>query len=344
MQTTKAQLLALFNPSHSSRASSKAALSHPLRQCPDPRLTFKLETDHARAAAHKAQACGARESGRGAAGGRTERCCQWFSGVSARRQRARRYPLRGAQQGDRAVLRGGADGAAVLSAAMLRVRIRIRLVVLPQLEAAALYLTTLRSSCARAQDHTRQMMLWRMSKENLRGQSPQAPMATGGHSQRVCQTLDLIPLATHNAHAWRALLTRQDRKSMVVRRDDSSDGGALSADPEVVAQMRAQEAALWAMTDQHRKVYAEAFRRLDDLETGAVAPAKVVPIFNKAGFSQKQRAKVWELADLDRDGEFNLTEFSIAYHLVRCVMFEGLQLPDTLPEAFAPLAAAARRA
>ncbi|CAM9755102.1 unnamed protein product, partial [Hapterophycus canaliculatus] len=52
----------------------------------------------------------------------------------------------------------------------------------------------------------------------------------------------------------------------------------------------------------------------------------------KSGLSKADLSRLWELADIDRDGQLCRHEFVVALHLAACAVGKArLPLPDALP-------------
>ncbi|ODQ66311.1 hypothetical protein NADFUDRAFT_50228 [Nadsonia fulvescens var. elongata DSM 6958] len=65
---------------------------------------------------------------------------------------------------------------------------------------------------------------------------------------------------------------------------------------------------------------------------GILEGAKAKDIFLKAKLSNETLGQVWNLADIQRRGQLNQTEFTIAMHLIQCVLNGSLKsIPSVLP-------------
>ena len=65
------------------------------------------------------------------------------------------------------------------------------------------------------------------------------------------------------------------------------------------------------------------------------AGSEVSPVFAKTGLHTGTLAKIWQLADLDKDGRLSCEEFVVAMHLAEKVK-SGLPLPRVLPAELYP--------
>jgi len=62
-------------------------------------------------------------------------------------------------------------------------------------------------------------------------------------------------------------------------------------------------------------------------------PARVA--LEATGVKKKQLKKIWNLADIDRDGRLDAEEFAVAMHLCEVVK-EGGEVPEGLEEGMVP--------
>eukprot|EP00903_Cladosiphon_okamuranus_P006797 g6625.t1 len=98
----------------------------------------------------------------------------------------------------------------------------------------------------------------------------------------------------------------------------------------------AEDAPLqWAMSLADRRVYDNAFMKLDKDKDGFLSSLEARPMLKKAvgdRLTDTQITGLWKMADIDGDTRLNREEWAIAYHIVRCVIKRDMQLPTTLPE------------
>ena len=80
--------------------------------------------------------------------------------------------------------------------------------------------------------------------------------------------------------------------------------------------------------------YDKIFQDLDPIE-GKVTGAKAKGHLIKSQLPNTALAKIWKLADVDKDGMLDDEEFALAKHLVQ-VKLGGHELPATLPEHLMP--------
>jgi len=101
-----------------------------------------------------------------------------------------------------------------------------------------------------------------------------------------------------------------------------------------------QEAASsWAVEPEMVEHYCRIFEATDRLGRGLMGPDDARAMLEKSGLPQEDLSYIWELSDVDRDGELTLGEFVCAVHLasLRC---QGWMLPPELPPELTSLIAA----
>lgn len=68
---------------------------------------------------------------------------------------------------------------------------------------------------------------------------------------------------------------------------------------------------------------------------GLVSGGAAKPILSATGLAVGQLRKIWELADVDKDGQLDLQEFTIAMYLAEHLK-SGKELPTKLDEDMVP--------
>lgn len=116
----------------------------------------------------------------------------------------------------------------------------------------------------------------------------------------------------------------------------------LSLSPEIIAEKLVAIASSmmnmnldWAIPESSCIKYTQIFRGNDLGGTGFISGQQARVILLQSGLPQKILAKVWNLADVDADGQLTLEEFILANHLIDCVR-RGEPLPDILPPNLIP--------
>ena len=110
---------------------------------------------------------------------------------------------------------------------------------------------------------------------------------------------------------------------------DPLDFIPFQSGPEPLSPSRATSAD-WTLTEVSRQKYIGLFKKLDTRNTGTLDGKTARGVLVKSGLSRQVLGVVWELADLNADGNLNLKEFLIAMHLTtKCK--KGYPLPAEVP-------------
>ncbi len=70
------------------------------------------------------------------------------------------------------------------------------------------------------------------------------------------------------------------------------------------------------LSKQERDVFALKFRQMDPFATGKVSGGTALPSFEAFGLSYTDLAKIWDIADKDKDGNLTEEEFITAMALL----------------------------
>uniref|UniRef100_A0AAF5RVY0 EF hand family protein n=2 Tax=Wuchereria bancrofti TaxID=6293 RepID=A0AAF5RVY0_WUCBA len=85
----------------------------------------------------------------------------------------------------------------------------------------------------------------------------------------------------------------------------------------------------WAISPADQAKYDSIFDGLNPVQ-GKVPGSKVRPVLLNSGLPSTSLARIWELADMDKDGKLDRIEMSVALHLVYCAL-QGEPVPGVLP-------------
>ncbi|XP_061559725.1 intersectin-2a isoform X2 [Phycodurus eques] len=91
----------------------------------------------------------------------------------------------------------------------------------------------------------------------------------------------------------------------------------------------------WAVPQASRLKYRQQFNTLDKLMSGYLSGPQVRNALIASNLTQTQLATIWNLADVDKDGQLRADEFILAMHLVDMAK-TGRPLPLTLPQDLIP--------
>ncbi|XP_048105795.1 intersectin-2a isoform X3 [Alosa alosa] len=91
----------------------------------------------------------------------------------------------------------------------------------------------------------------------------------------------------------------------------------------------------WAVPQAARLKYRQQFNSLDKLMSGYLSGPQVRNALTASNLTQTQLATIWNLADVDQDGQLQADEFILAMHLVDLAK-TGQPLPLSLPLELVP--------
>lgn len=92
----------------------------------------------------------------------------------------------------------------------------------------------------------------------------------------------------------------------------------------------------WLVTPQDKAQFDTVFGTVDRAKTGYINGDQAVGFFSNAQLSEEALAQIWDLADIDSDGQLNRDEFAVAMYLVRQQRITREPIPQTLPPALVP--------
>ncbi|KAJ1815316.1 hypothetical protein LPJ56_004604, partial [Coemansia sp. RSA 2599] len=107
-------------------------------------------------------------------------------------------------------------------------------------------------------------------------------------------------------------------------------GGGLGP---MQSQLRSQ--ALWDVSKDEQVRYEQFFNSLDTSRAGYLTGDVPVNFFLKSKLPEQVLSKVWDLADINRNGKLTKDEFFVAMHLIN-LRLVGKEIPDTLPATLVP--------
>jgi hypothetical protein len=88
---------------------------------------------------------------------------------------------------------------------------------------------------------------------------------------------------------------------------------------------------VWAVTAEEKSKYASIFAANDTDNDGFISGGEAASFFAKSGALTEVLRAVWNLSDIDRDGQLTLNEFMVAMHLTVKIMKFSLPVPESLP-------------
>lgn len=92
----------------------------------------------------------------------------------------------------------------------------------------------------------------------------------------------------------------------------------------------------WLITPQEKSHFDGIFETVDTTRAGIISGDQAVAFFMKAQLSEEVLAQIWDLADIDADGQLTRDEFAVAMYLVRLQRSGKEALPQVVPPALIP--------
>ncbi|KAL1584691.1 hypothetical protein WHR41_06908 [Cladosporium halotolerans] len=93
----------------------------------------------------------------------------------------------------------------------------------------------------------------------------------------------------------------------------------------------------WLITPQEKAKYDQFFGTIDTQNKGIVSGEQAVRFFSDSGLPEDTLASVWDLADINSEGQLTKDEFAVAMYLIRQQrMPNAAPLPAFLPPALVP--------
>lgn len=92
----------------------------------------------------------------------------------------------------------------------------------------------------------------------------------------------------------------------------------------------------WLITPQEKAQFDSIFETVDTAKLGLITGDQAVAFFMKAQLPEETLAQIWDLADIDADGQLSREEFAVAMYLVRLQRSGKEQLPQVVPPALIP--------
>ncbi|KAF2627035.1 hypothetical protein BU25DRAFT_368672 [Macroventuria anomochaeta] len=91
----------------------------------------------------------------------------------------------------------------------------------------------------------------------------------------------------------------------------------------------------WLISPQEKASYDNLFKGVDTMGRGFITGEQAVRFFSDSGLPEDILAGIWDLADINSEGQLSKDEFAVAMYLIR-QQRKGDQLPQTLPSNLIP--------
>ncbi|EFA07928.1 ralBP1-associated Eps domain-containing protein 1 [Tribolium castaneum] len=127
--------------------------------------------------------------------------------------------------------------------------------------------------------------------------------------------------------AWQGLVSEEQRQ-LLGTEEESSDRHSSEEDTEVSPE-------IWTINPEQRDYYTKQFRSLQPDTNALLAGPVARMFFEKSRLPVHELRKIWQLADVTKDGALSLQEFNTAMHLV-VLRRNHIELPDVLPPTLIP--------
>lgn len=110
----------------------------------------------------------------------------------------------------------------------------------------------------------------------------------------------------------------------------------LTGRPVFGSPLSAQSTGDWLITPQEKAHFDGIFQTVDTAKVGLITGDQAVAFFMKAQLPEEVLAQIWDLADIDADGQLSRDEFAVAMYLVRLQRGGKEPLPQVLPPDLIP--------
>lgn len=160
--------------------------------------------------------------------------------------------------------------------------------------------------------------------------STESPTPTNSVTQERNSEIHGETILDSVSSGWQGLLVSEEQRQLLGTEEESSerhssdegegDGDGSGFPPEEV----------WIISDEQREYYAAQFAQLQLDPEGLLHGPIARTFFEKSGLPLGELSRIWQLADITRDGALSLQEFFVAMHLV-VLRRNHVPLPDVLP-------------
>lgn len=92
----------------------------------------------------------------------------------------------------------------------------------------------------------------------------------------------------------------------------------------------------WLISPQEKADYDVHYNKIDTASRGFITGEQAVGFFSDSGLPEDILAMIWDLADIDSDGQLTRDEFAVAMYLIRQQRLPGVMPPTSLPPSLIP--------
>ncbi|XP_072394316.1 ralBP1-associated Eps domain-containing protein 2 [Diabrotica undecimpunctata] len=163
-----------------------------------------------------------------------------------------------------------------------------------------------------------------IESETVKNGSPDASSATSDSPTPTNSVQDRSWLVSG---VWHGLISEEQRQ-LLGTEEESSEKHSSEDDTEVSSEV-------WTITNEQREYYTNQFRSLQPDTNALLAGPIARTFFERSRLPIHELRKIWQLADVTKDGALSLHEFNTAMHLV-VLRRNHIELPDVLPPTLVP--------
>lgn len=129
---------------------------------------------------------------------------------------------------------------------------------------------------------------------------------------------------------WQGLLVSEEQRQLLGTEEESSERHSSDEGEGESDGSGFPPEEVWIISDEQRDYYAAQFAQLQPDPEGLLAGPVARTFFEKSRLPVAELRRIWQLADITRDGALSLQEFYVAMHLV-VLRRNHVPLPDVLP-------------
>nr|CDS29764.1 intersectin 2 [Hymenolepis microstoma] len=171
--------------------------------------------------------------------------------------------------------------------------------------------------------------IWSLADLNSDGQLDRREFSIAMYLIKKCLEGNTLPLQLPPT-----LLLEPQHQILSLSLDPLSPPSSLKSNSDNRAE-KSDNSSDWSISSALRPKYKLQFNQNDRNKRGYLTGVEARGIFLKSNLPQPQLAAIWNLADVDKDGNLTCEEFCIAAYLIDQVL-AGRKLPAALPSTLMP--------
>lgn len=98
----------------------------------------------------------------------------------------------------------------------------------------------------------------------------------------------------------------------------------------------AQSGVAWAINPQEKAQFDRLFTQVDTEHRGHITGEQAATFFSNSKLPEDDLAQIWDLVDINSEGQLNNEQFAVAMHLIRQQLSKKGPLPSSLPPNLVP--------